>query len=149
NNGPYVLIIFAYHNFDIIFIFIYLDYFNNLLKCGVWIICAHNLEIDVWLLLGFIVIFYVGRDEFLASGTYVTFSVIIHKVKLFFHANATVKHRHNLISSLKDDNGNMALSHTDKESLVTIGLSHSLTQAFDKLEHVAIMESSPHFQHTT
>jgi hypothetical protein len=35
----------------------------------------------------------------------------------FFHANATVKHRHNLISSLKDDNGNTALSHTDKESV--------------------------------
>jgi hypothetical protein len=33
----------------------------------------------------------------------------------FFHANATVKHRHNIISSLKDDNGNMALSHADKE----------------------------------
>jgi hypothetical protein len=36
----------------------------------------------------------------------------------FFHANATVKHRHNLISSLKDDNGNMALSHTDIESVL-------------------------------
>jgi hypothetical protein len=36
----------------------------------------------------------------------------------FFHANATVKHRHNLISSLKDDNGNTILSHTDKESML-------------------------------
>jgi hypothetical protein len=33
----------------------------------------------------------------------------------FFHANATVKHQHNLISSLKDDNENMAISHVEKE----------------------------------
>jgi hypothetical protein len=32
----------------------------------------------------------------------------------FFHANATVKHRHNLISSLKDANGNIAISHEEK-----------------------------------
>jgi hypothetical protein len=32
----------------------------------------------------------------------------------FFHANAIVKHRHNLISSLKDANGNVAISHAEK-----------------------------------
>jgi hypothetical protein len=32
----------------------------------------------------------------------------------FFHANATVKHRHNLISSLKDANRNIAISHAEK-----------------------------------
>jgi hypothetical protein len=33
----------------------------------------------------------------------------------FFHANATIKHRHNLILSLEDDNGIVATSHVDKE----------------------------------
>jgi hypothetical protein len=37
----------------------------------------------------------------------------------FFHANATVKHRHNLISSLKDVNGNVAISHEDKASVLS------------------------------
>jgi hypothetical protein len=36
----------------------------------------------------------------------------------FFHANATIKHRHNLISSLKDDNGNTTFSHTDKATVL-------------------------------
>jgi hypothetical protein len=33
----------------------------------------------------------------------------------FFHANATIKHHHNLISSLEDANGTVAISHADKE----------------------------------
>jgi hypothetical protein len=55
----------------------------------------------------------------------------------FFHANATVKHRHNLISSLKDDNGNMALSHTDKESVLSndfknrLGTSQQTSMVFN------------------
>jgi hypothetical protein len=36
----------------------------------------------------------------------------------FFHANATVKHRHNLILSLKDANVNVAISHENKASVL-------------------------------
>ena len=32
----------------------------------------------------------------------------------FFHANATVKHRHNLILILKDSDGNAAITHEEK-----------------------------------
>ena len=55
----------------------------------------------------------------------------------FFHANATVKHRHNLISSLKDDNGNMALSHNEKEVVLfnafknRLGTSQQTTMVFN------------------
>jgi hypothetical protein len=35
-----------------------------------------------------------------------------------FHANATVKHRHNLISSLKDTNSNVDISHVEKASVL-------------------------------
>jgi hypothetical protein len=33
----------------------------------------------------------------------------------FFHVNATIKHRHNLILSLEDANGTIAISHAEKE----------------------------------
>jgi hypothetical protein len=36
----------------------------------------------------------------------------------FFHANATTKHRHNLILSLVDDNGIVVTSHVDKEDVL-------------------------------
>jgi exonuclease III len=55
----------------------------------------------------------------------------------FFHANATVKHRHNLISSLKDDNGNLALSHNEKEAVLfnafknRLGTSQQTTMVFN------------------
>lgn len=36
----------------------------------------------------------------------------------FFHANATIRHRGNLIKSLTDDSGNVVTSHADKASLI-------------------------------
>ena len=36
-----------------------------------------------------------------------------------FHADATIKHRHNLISSLKDANGNVAISHAKKADVLS------------------------------
>jgi hypothetical protein len=36
----------------------------------------------------------------------------------FFHANATIKHHHNLILSLEDANGTIAISHTEKEAML-------------------------------
>jgi predicted RNA binding protein with dsRBD fold (UPF0201 family) len=36
----------------------------------------------------------------------------------FFNANATIKHRHNLISSLEDANGTVAISHAEKEAVL-------------------------------
>jgi hypothetical protein len=36
----------------------------------------------------------------------------------FFHVNATIKHRHNLISSLEDANGTVAISHAEKEAVL-------------------------------
>jgi hypothetical protein len=36
----------------------------------------------------------------------------------FFHANATIRHRGNLITNLKDDTGNVVTSHVDKDNLI-------------------------------
>jgi hypothetical protein len=55
----------------------------------------------------------------------------------FFHANATVKHCHNLISSLKDANGNVAISHAEKAYVLfqafkdRLGTSQQMSMAFN------------------
>ena len=36
----------------------------------------------------------------------------------FFHANATLRHRKNLISMLEDSSGNQQVAHTDKEKIL-------------------------------
>jgi hypothetical protein len=49
--------------------------------------------------------------------------VIIHK---FFHANATIRHRHNTITSLLDDEGNIVNRHDEKEKLLWKAYKSSL-----------------------
>jgi hypothetical protein len=72
----------------------------------------------------------------------------------FFHANATVKHRHNLISSLKDDNGNTALSHTDKESVLfnafknRLGTSQQTSMVFNLPSLIQPIDNLSELEHS-
>jgi hypothetical protein len=55
----------------------------------------------------------------------------------FFHANATIKHRHNLISCLEDANGTVAISHAEKEVVLfqafkdRLGTSQQMSMVFN------------------
>lgn len=47
----------------------------------------------------------------------------------FFHANATIRNRRNAIASLKNDNGDIASSHLEKESILWNSFKHRLGQS--------------------
>jgi hypothetical protein len=47
----------------------------------------------------------------------------------FFHANATIRHRRNAISSLRDETGNLHLSHEDKASVLWESFNERLGQS--------------------
>ena len=55
----------------------------------------------------------------------------------FFHAMATVSHRKNAISSLKDDNGNLVTDHETKAAMLysafksRMGVSNNYQMQFD------------------
>jgi hypothetical protein len=65
----------------------------------------------------------------------------------FFHANATVKHRHNLLSSLKDANGNVTISHVEKTFVLfqtfkdILGASQQTTMVFNLSSLIQLIDN--------